>query len=82
MARKRAKPVSGDWSGPRPTPEAVRAPSLGFCAPPAECYRSRRSLVIWGMSVKGFSLGTPAGVLALNKGLSPKAPPGESLERP
>jgi hypothetical protein len=29
----RAKPASREWSGPRPTPEAVRKPSLGFCVP-------------------------------------------------
>ncbi len=33
MTRKRAKPASREWSGPRPTPEAVRTPSLGFCVP-------------------------------------------------
>jgi hypothetical protein len=58
MTRKSTKSASREWAGPRPTPEAVRTPSLGFCVTPAECYRSRRSLVIWGMSAKaGFMVG-------------------------
>ena len=33
MTRKRAKPASREWSGPRPTPEAVRTPSLAPAYP-------------------------------------------------
>ena len=54
MTRKSTKSASREWSGPRTTPKAVRTPSLGFGVPRAECYRSRRSLVIWGMSASGL----------------------------
>jgi Sulfotransferase family len=33
MTRKRPKSASREWSGPRPTPEAVQTPSLGFEVP-------------------------------------------------
>ena len=33
MRGKRAKSASPEWSGPRPTPEALRTPSLGFRVP-------------------------------------------------
>ena len=33
MTRKSTKSASREWSGPRPTPEAVRTPPYGFHVP-------------------------------------------------
>jgi hypothetical protein len=33
MTRKSTKSASREWSGPRPTPEAVRTPPYGFRVP-------------------------------------------------
>ena len=72
----RAKPASREWSGPRPTPEAVRTPSLGFGVPrqsaivhanpwsSGEC-RLKEGVLTMGRSVLLWLLGVPIPIIIL-----------------
>ncbi len=50
MRRKSTKSASREWSGPRPTPEAVQTPPYGFCVPRQSAIVHADPPVNWGMS--------------------------------